>query len=232
MTHLPRLSLWTGWGVAVLMACAALVIAGSARLSDALLWRLERWQSAPTVSQRLFERRTIAHQLNVDRLVPRGAVLFFGDSHIQTLPTGGLAQAYNFAIGGETAQRLSQRIDRYASLASARAVVLGAGTNDLLEGRGAEDVRLAWRAILDRMPASARIVCVGIPGLPVGTAEAVNEGVAGLCRERGHAVVAAVPGQGALARASMAPDGLHLDATGSLALLQAIEAALQNPSPS
>lgn len=213
------------------MACAALAIAGSARLSDALLWRLERWQPAPTVSQRLFERRTIAHQLNVDRLVPRGAVLFFGDSHLQTLPTGGLAQAYNFAIGGETAQRLSQRIDRYASLASARAVVLGAGTNDLIEGRSAEDVRLAWSAILDRVPASARVVCVGIPGVPTGAAE-VNERVAGLCRQRGHAVVAAVPGQGALARAAMAPDGLHLDATGSLALLQAIEAALLTPRPS
>ncbi len=214
------------------MACAVLAIAGSARVSDALLWRLERWQLAPSVSQRLFERRTIAHQLNMDRLVPRGAVLFFGDSHLQTLPTGGLAQAYNFAIGGETAQRLSQRIDRYASLASARAVVLGAGTNDLIEGRSAEDVSLAWHTILDRLPASARVVCVGIPGAPVGAAEAVNERVAGLCRQRGHAVVAAVPGQGALARASMAPDGLHLDAAGSLALLQAIEAALLTPRPS
>lgn len=195
------------------------------------MWRLERWQSAPTVSQRIFERRTVAHQLNVDRLVPRGAVLFFGDSHIQTLPTGGLAQAYNFAIGGETAQRLSQRIYRYASLASARAVVLGAGTNDLIEGRSAEDVRLAWGAILDRMPASARIVCVGIPGAAGGPAEAVNQRVAELCRQRGHAVVTVVPGQGALARASMAADGLHLDATGSLALLQAVEALLTRNPP-
>lgn len=231
MTHLPRLSLWAGWGAAVLMACAALAIAGSARLSDAVLWRLERWQSAPTVSQRLFERRTIAHQLNVDRLVPRGAVLLFGDSHIQTLPTGGLTQAYNFAIGGETAQRLSERIDRYASLASARAVVLGAGTNDLIEGRTPEDVRVAWSAILERMPASARVVCVGIPTQPGGPAAVANDLVAGLCRQRGHALVSAVPGQGALVRAAMAPDGLHLDATGSLALLQAIEAVLtKDPS--
>lgn len=213
------------------MACAALAIAGSARLSDALLWRLERWQSAPTASQRIFERRTISHQLNVDRLVPHGAVLFFGDSHLQTLPTGGVAQAYNFAIGGETAERLSQRIDRYASLASARAVVIGAGTNDLIEGRTAEDVRRAWASILDRMPASARIVCVGIPGGPDGPAEAVNEQVARLCQQRGHAVLAVTPGQGALARASMAADGLHLDAAGSLALLQAIEALLtRHPS--
>ncbi|MGQ3196009.1 MAG: SGNH/GDSL hydrolase family protein [Hydrogenophaga sp.] len=226
MKHSPRLSLWTGWGVAALIACAVLAIGGSARLSEAFLWRLERWQSAPTVSQRLFERRTIAHQLSVDRLVPRGAILFFGDSHLQTLPTGGLAQAYNFAIGGETAQRLSQRLDRYTSLPRARAVVLGAGTNDLIEGRTPEDVRLAWHAILDRMPASAQVVCVGIPVLPGNPAEAVNASVAEMCRQRGHAMVDAVPGQGALARASLAGDGLHLDATGSLLLLQAIEAVL------
>ena len=217
--------------MAALIACAVLAIGGSAPLSDALWWRLERWQSAPTVSQRLFERRTIAHQLNVDRLVPRGAVLFFGDSHLQTLPTGGLAQVYNFAIGGETAQRLSQRLDRYTSLPSARAVVVGAGTNDLIEGRSPEDARLAWRSILDRLPASAQVVCVGIPVSPGAPAEAVNASVAEMCRQRGHAMVDVVPGQGAFARASMAADGVHLDATGSLLLLQAIEAALtQKPA--
>lgn len=212
--------------MAALIACAVLPIGGSARLSDALLWRLERWQSAPTVSQRIFERRSITHHLNVDRLVPRGAVLLFGDSHIQTLPTGGLTQAYNFAIGGETAQRLSRRLDRYTSLPPARAVVVGAGTNDLIEGRTPEEVRLAWSAILDRMPGTAQVVCVGIPVAPGGPADVVNASVAEMCRQRGHAVVAVVPGQGAFARASMAADGVHLDATGSLLLLQAIEALL------
>lgn len=226
MKNSPRLSLWTGWVAAALIACAVLAIGGSARLGDALLWRLERWQSAPTLSQRLFERRTIAHQLNVDRLVPRGALLFFGDSHLQTLPTGGLAQAYNFAIGGETAQRLSRRLDRYTSLPLARAVVLGAGTNDLIEGRTPEDVRQAWAAMLDRMPASAQVVCVGIPGPSAAPAVAVNASVAEMCRQRGHAMVDVVPGQGAFARAAMGADALHLDATGSLLLLQAIEAAL------
>lgn len=229
--QLPRLWLWTGWGVTALIACAVLAIGGSAALSDALWWRLERWQSAPTVSQRLFERRSIAHQLNVDRLVPRGAILFFGDSHLQTLPLGGLAQAYNFAIGGETAQRLSQRLGRYTSLPSARAVVLGAGTNDLIEGRTPEDVSVAWGSILDRMPASAQVVCVGIPAPSGAPAQAVNASVAEMCRQRGHAMVDVVPGQGALARASMASDGLHLDAIGSLLLLQAIEAVLiKNPA--
>lgn len=212
--------------MAALIACAVLAIGGSSRLSDALLWRIERWQSAPTVSQRIFERRSTAHQLNVDRLVPPGAILLFGDSHIQTLPTGGLTQAYNFAIGGETAQRLSQRLDRYTSLPRARAVVIGAGTNDLIEGRTPEEVRLSWGAILDRMPGSAQVVCIGIPVAPGGSAEVVNASVAEICRQRGHAMVAVVPGQGDFARASLAADGVHLDATGSLLLLQAIEALL------
>ena len=215
--------------MAALITCVVLAIGGSARLSDAALWRLERWQAAPTVSQRLFERRTVAHQLNVDRLVPTGAVLFFGDSHLQTLPTGGLTQAYNFAIGGETAQRLGQRLDRYTSLPSARAVVIGAGTNDLLEGRTPAEVQQAWRSILDHLPRSARVLCVGIPmgpGPSTGAQAQVNGLVAEMCRQRGHSMITVVPGMGGFAKAAMAFDGLHLDATGSLLLLQTIEALL------
>jgi lysophospholipase L1-like esterase len=220
-----------GLSVAALVAFGALAVARSARLSDALLWRLERWQAAPAVSQRIYERRELAHQLNVDRLVPPGAVLFLGDSHIQTLPVGGVGHAYNFAIGGETAQRLSRRLDRYTSLPRARAVVIGAGTNDLIEGQTPEDVRLAWQTILDRMPASAQVVCVGIP-VPMDDSTRVlpqvevNGSLARLCAQRGHAMVDVVAGRGAFASAALAPDGLHLDATGSVLLLKAIEALL------
>lgn len=217
--------------MAALIACAAFIIGGSARLSDALLWRVEAWQSAPTVSQRIFERRTIAHQLSLDRLVPPGSLLFFGDSHLQALPVGGLAQAYNFAIGGETAQRLNERLDRYASLSSARAVVIGAGTNDLIEGREPGQVAQAWRNVLDRMPPSAHVVCVGVPfahGRPddAGPYAQVNEHVASLCAQRGYPVVPVVAGAGTFAGVALT-DGVHLDGPGSLLLLQAIKDVLE-----
>lgn len=207
-------------------------IATSPRLTDGLMWRLERVQGQPTPAQRIFERRLTAHQLSQDRLVPPGAALFFGDSHLQTLPMGGLPQAYNFAIGGESAQRLSDRMARYGALATARAVVIGAGTNDLHEGRSPVDVSRAWLAMLEQVPRGARVVCVGLPWrrdpslLSDNQAEA-NRQIESLCRERGHTMISVIPGEGAWAGTAFAADGVHLDAAGAQRLLERIAVALK-----
>lgn len=220
-----------GWGVAALIVCALFAIARSARLSDAFLWRVEQWQSAPTVSQRIFERRAAAHLFNVDRLVPPGAVLFFGDSHLQTLPVGGLTQAYNFAIGGETAQRLSERLGRYTSLPSARAVVIGAGTNDLFEGRSIAQTLESWEEILGQLPVSVKVVCVEIPlnraADHAAQQDAFNRQLARLCGQRGHSVVSLPQGDDIPMSISFSPDGVHLDAAGSKWLLERIERVLK-----
>ena len=216
------------------MACTALLIGSSARLLDAALWRVEQWQSTPNLTQRIFERRSVAHQLNVDRLVPSGAILFFGDSHLQTLPVGGLAQAYNFAIGGETAERLSRRLGQYTSLHAASAVVIGAGTNDLAEGRSVEAAISSWNEILRQLPASAKVVCVDIPvnrdldrSVPQ---EAFNRQLAQMCAQRGYAVVSAFQGDGQWVNRAFSADGVHLDGVGSVSLLDRIKRVLQrNP---
>jgi lysophospholipase L1-like esterase len=232
VNHLPRYSASIGWLGAALLACAALwLLVARPGVADAALWRLERYQPLPTLTQRVFERRLLAHHMDQDRLVPKGATLFFGDSHIQTLPVGGIAQAYNFAIGGETAERLAKRLGRYRSLPDARAVVVGTGTNDLLEGRTREQLASAWEAILGRLPASALVVCVGLPqndAHPVrGPAHAAsNDLILALCRDRGHPTIDVVPGTGGFERAAFAPDGLHLNADGSLQLLRTIEKTL------
>lgn len=192
---------------------------------------MEQWQSAPSVSQRIFERRTVAHQVGIDRLVPQGAVLFFGDSHLQALPLGGLHHAYNFAIGGETAQRLGERLGRYTSLPSARAVVIGAGTNDLFEGRSIAQTLESWETILEKLPASAKVVCVEIPLNRVGdhapSQEAFNLRLARLCGQRGHSVVSLHRGGDIPGNIPFLADGVHLDAAGSRWLLERIERVLK-----
>ncbi|QHE85938.1 SGNH/GDSL hydrolase family protein [Hydrogenophaga sp. BPS33] len=200
-------------------------------IADGFFWRYERWEARPTLGQRLFERRLLAHQLGQDRLVPEGAVVFLGDSHLQVLPVGALSQAYNFAIGGQSAQRLSERIGRYTSVRQARAVVIGAGSNDLFEGRGPEEVAEAWASLLDQVPASVKVVCVGLPVQGPGTAHrklqsSANQRIGDMCARRRHEMIDVVPGEGAFADVSFAADGVHLDDQGSRRLLSRIDAVL------
>jgi len=208
-------------------------LARSTALSEALLWRVDGWQPPPSLTQRVFERRLTMHQLGQDRLVPADAVLLLGDSHLTTLPLGGIRQAYNFAIGGESAQRLSLRLPHYRSLAQARAVVVGAGTNDILEGRSPEQVEAAWTEVLRQLPGSARVVCVGLPwrpgaghGAQAATYDEADQRIAALCRRQGHVYVPLWPRDGAAGAPAWAADGLHLRPEGSRQLLARIESAL------
>lgn len=221
-------------GTTALAVLAALAVARSPGLSESLLWRADAWQPPPSLTQRVFERRLTVHQLDQDRLLPSGAVLFFGDSHLSILPAGGIFQAYNFAIGGESAQRLALRLPHYRSLRQARAIVLGTGTNDLLEGRSPAQVESAWAALLRQMPTRARVVCVGLPRRPgaahAGAAAAYEEAdrrIAALCHQSGHAFVPLSTDEGNAGPVPLAADGLHLRAEASRQLLARIEDILK-----
>lgn len=216
---------------AALLAVALFGVAvlASPGLAERLLWRVDAWQPRPTLSQRVYERRLLAHQLAQDQRLPAGAVLLFGDSHLQSLPAGLWPLAHNFAIGGESAERLALRLPRFAAVARARALVLGTGTNDLLEGQPPPAVARSWRAILDAMPASATVVCLEIPINPRQPERAalerrLNQLIAEQCRERGHRVV---PGTLFETGDWFAPDGLHLNPAGSLRWQHRIHNALE-----
>ena len=214
---------------------AALALVRSPMVADALLWRLDRWSGAPTLSQRVFERQLSRHHLVQDRLLPAGSALVFGDSHLQALPFSAWAGIHNFALGGETAQRLAVRLPQFRSLAQARAVVLGTGTNDLREGRSADGVLHAWRQLLGDVPPAVAVVCVGMPlnrAVPAMAQQvgAINQRVADLCRARSAIFVPVVPGEGRFSGASFMADGVHLDAAGSLELSYAIAQALEELS--
>jgi lysophospholipase L1-like esterase len=220
-------------GAATLCFVLVFGLARSTALSEALLWRVDGWQPLPSLTQRVFERRLTIHQLGQDRLVPAGALLLLGDSHLSTLPVGGIRQAYNFAIGGESAQRLGQRLPHYQALARARAVVVGTGTNDILEGRTPAQIEAAWSELLNQLPASARVVCVGLPWQPgaghaasAATFDDADRRIAVQCRLRGHVFVPLWPRDAAAGAPVWAEDGLHLRPEGSRELLARIESAL------
>lgn len=219
-------------GVAVLAGLVLSLAARSPGVSEALLWRVDALQPLPSLTQRVFERRLTAHQLGQDRLVPASAVLFFGDSHVSSLPLGGLRQAYNFAIGGESAHRLVDRMPQYSALVQARAVVLGTGTNDLLEGRTPSQIESDWTRLLALVPSPARVVCIGMPLGATALSrpqdcEDADRRIAALCQGRGHAYVP-LQAQGP-DPSRFAGDGLHLNRDASLDLLRRIGAVLESP---
>lgn len=68
----------------------------------------------------------------VDMNAPTGCVVFIGDSHIAGLYTDNIATpSVNLGIGGDTTMGMLERIGRYQSIKTARAVVIEVGVNDL-----------------------------------------------------------------------------------------------------
>lgn len=204
---------------------------------DGLIWRYEIFESAPKLSQRIFERRMLSHQLAQDHLVPAGANLLFGDSHLQALPPSALPKAHNFSIGGESAERLAKRLPQFKSLEQASAVVLSGGTNDLLEKKPPETVATAWTSILNQIPAQARVLCIGIPEPVPRTSHTdrisdANQVIQRLCLSRGHMFIAVQPQQaGDWLEAGLTSDGIHLDRPGQLILIRKINSALEGKQP-
>lgn len=203
-------------------------------LLDALAWRLEHFQRSPTWSQRVYERRTLSDHMSRDALVPEGAVLFFGDSHLLALPVFMAEQGVSFAMGGETADRLDKRLAKYRSINAARAVVIGSGTNDLLNGAAPEDVEKSWDSILKQVR-GRRVICVEIPvnsmnGSSADKYRKSNALIAERCRSWGHASISVEPGVGEFTQAGFASDGIHLDTRGSHLLMASIISRLDQMS--
>jgi len=223
-------------GGLVLSLLLLLVFSMRPQWTDGLIWRYEILEPAPTLSQRVFERRMLSHQLAQDSLVSAGATLLFGDSHLQTVPPSALPKAHNFSMGGESAERLAQRLPYFKSLKQASAVVLSGGTNDLLEKRSVESVTMAWSNLLTHMPAKAQVLCVGIPepmpsALHAERIAQVNQAIQRLCISRNHIFIAVQPQLGDWLDSRLMPDGIHLDRPGQLKLLSKINAALEGRIP-
>ncbi|MBX3610148.1 MAG: hypothetical protein KF871_09645 [Hydrogenophaga sp.] len=212
----------------------------SSTLADGALWRFEALEGlwgGPRLSQRAHERLTLGMHAGQDALVEPGARLLFGDSHLAVLPASLLGGAHNFAIGGQSAQRLSTVLPRYASVARASALVIGSGTNDLAEGASVEEVLLAWDRLLDQLPEGPQVLCIGIPagvGMagPSDRVSKLNQGVMRRCIDHGHRFLPVTPGQGDWRTVGWARDGVHMNTEGAQMLARRIRGALAQETPS
>jgi lysophospholipase L1-like esterase len=163
----------------------------------------------------------------VDPHVPSGAVVFFGDSVVEGLAVSAVApRAVNYGISGLTAAQLAERLPRYSSLASAGAIVVAIGLNDLASGNDdelaahfaqiarvlPEDRPLVWSALT---PANS----AGRPNLDSAKLSKAGRWVQALCLERRGCVFVDAFGTAAdppnqLETTWLRADGLHLSDAG------------------
>ena len=202
-------------------------------LSDRVRWRL----GLDRMAQRQFEHTTTQVQLRGDPSIGPDATLLFGDSHLQGLPTSDLGTAAtNFAIAGETAARLAQRIGRYASAQHARRIVLLAGTNDLSAGAAPSAAADAMADVMRQIPASTDIVLLALPPSVIGAAlrgarDSLNLELIKRCADRPACqfvpLVTLARRDGSLQQAYAAADGVHLSGAGYGALAALVAQAIR-----
>lgn len=153
--------------------------------------------------------------------------MFFGDSLLSTWLLGSLQQNDSFAIGGESAKWVASRLPYDVTLPRARAVELGAGTNDLLEDQTSEKFRSAWPELRSQVPASAHVIYLRLPQPADSAAHPGDYEAAGRLfdefgRRQGRVLVALAPtiGECRSDKSALVADGTQLDVTNSRQLLQ------------
>ena len=123
----------------------------------------------------LYQRMLRLHR-RVDGNVPRGAVLFLGDSMTQGLCVSAITGGgVNFGISGDTTTSLLERLPSYASVRHAAAVVQNIGFNDLRRRSNGEILGNIQRA-LEQIPQGTPVLFSGV--FPVDQrvrGEGVNE---------------------------------------------------------
>ncbi|MFA6449641.1 MAG: GDSL-type esterase/lipase family protein [bacterium] len=109
----------------------------------------------------------LVYQLRVDGNVPKGAVVFIGDSITEGLCVAAVAdKAVNFGIAGDTTTGVLARIPMYKSLPRAKAIILAIGVNDLWRGQRTDEQILSnLRLVLMQLPHKVPVVFSAI--LPI-----------------------------------------------------------------
>ena len=202
-------------------------VARDLALRGLLITPLGKAQSLYTY--KLAKRRQISFQLRQDQNAPECSVVFFGASQIQGLLVSAITcPALNFGIGGDTTEGLLERLPRYVSPQSARAIVLNIGGNDLRD-LSVERAASSFDKVLGMLPPKVPLLVLAI--LPVDETEPrlgwpsnakiklLNQRLAAFCARRvGCVFLDAATGvtdkNGMLKKSLHTGDGLHLNKTG------------------
>ena len=132
--------------------------------SDSVRQRLTKglgWRNPSHVDH--YRRMTTFHR-RVDASVPEGAVLFIGDSFVQSMCVAAVTErGVNFGIGGDTAEGVLKRLPEYTCLNKVSAVILAVGYNDL-SIRDNDAILRIYRDILRLMPNNCLLlICSLLP---------------------------------------------------------------------
>lgn len=188
-----------------------------------------------------FHERIVRYHKRVSGNVPPDAVQYIGDSFVQGFTVSAVANpAVNYGIGGDTTVGMLARIPLYDSLATARAVVLLGGFNDLWR-RGEKEIVSNFKKMLELIPADRAVIIVGVfptdPRVEPAFAgmnqriEKLNLGLAGICHEDQRCQYININDQLVDEEGLLNPklhdgDGLHLNAQGNAVLIRALKPAL------
>lgn len=176
--------------------------------------------------------------------LPAGAVLFFGDSHIQGLAVTAVSPtAVNFGIGHQQLRQLASTLAGYPLLHQANKIVIGVGINDLLQQRTdiAASVVQLFKALqccrqkvwlLGLLPVNE--TRLNMPGLSQQVL-AFNEQLRQAAAHAGVQYIELYPifadPQGQLANRFDLADGLHLNQQGYQLLIQQLTRSLPGLEP-
>jgi lysophospholipase L1-like esterase len=105
----------------------------------------------------------IGTHARMDANVPKGAVVFIGDSITQGLCLSAIVPtSVNYGIGGDTTVGVLQRLQIYGSLQKAGAVVVAIGVNDLKYNSTNEEILRNYANIIEQMPEDIPIILSAI----------------------------------------------------------------------
>lgn len=184
------------------------------------------------------------HLRRLDRASSNGRIVFLGSSTFQGLDTSAITPlGLNLSTGSDTLSNLVRRASDYRSLATARAVVINIGLNDLMQTCHQPETKM--QSLLALVPTATPIVLVGIQAVTAARKPAACDGVplsvliSGFndqllqaCNDRKRCQFIENPIvfslDDATRREMMETDGIHLSPAGYALLSRKIRNALSN----
>jgi lysophospholipase L1-like esterase len=237
---MPRVIRLAAVAYLLILHAAVLVLLVSPTAAE---WATKSLRGRPSgwEAPQFWQQMVVFHQ-RLDRTLDH-AVLFFGDSLVQSLDVSAVAdRAANYGIGADTIEGMMHRLTVYQSIPRARAVVLAIGINDLLL-HDAASVAADYARLIDEFPQEVPLVLSLV--LPVEEAalrykapfrnnseiRSLNARISGFCRMHARCTVSdvssdLVDARGNLRREFHEGDGLHLSAEGYRVWISALRRSL------
>lgn len=195
---------------------------------------------SPSAAETHYSNMVKYHDRGDAALAP-GRVVFLGDSLTQGLPVSEVTQrGINYGIGSDDSTGLLARLDRYASIDSAAAVVVAMGSNDINRADNGTFL-VNYEAVLDAIPNGVPVICSAILPIDEPAREnwldrsnsrilTVNTELRETCEQRGllfsDATDTMIDEAGNLDPSFHVGDGLHLNAAGNQRWIAELRAAL------